>query len=308
MMSEKKIAASTLWRRTGCSVISAASSGIRQDSIIPVPRRTSRYSGSERPACRMNHTGRVAGRSPRSARSSGGTGGVTMLIIVSQRPRGVGEVQERVRAGPGEPVADQVGQPGEDGRAVPVEAPLGLGERAAHLGLDPGGKCGERCGQRQIGSVRRRGAQPGQVVAHRQPQGLDDQVAASLGAVRRGPKIGDAGVQGGDVGLGVRFEAGPAGRLGEHVGVEGDLGRPAAVRGGSRHLCVLDGALETHLVQSNVDAALGHARDRGVQDPGRGLGIGEAGSAGGYRSPRRLEAQSWARGGLGGWTRATHAT
>lgn len=56
-MSEKKIAASTLWRRTGCSVISVTRSGRMQDSSICVPSRSLRYSGSERPACRMNHTG-----------------------------------------------------------------------------------------------------------------------------------------------------------------------------------------------------------------------------------------------------------
>ena len=33
------------------------SSGRMQDSSIGMPSRTLRYSGSERPACRMNHTG-----------------------------------------------------------------------------------------------------------------------------------------------------------------------------------------------------------------------------------------------------------
>ncbi len=56
-MSEKKMAASTPWRRTGCRVISVTRSGRRQDSSMPTPSRTLRYSGSERPACRMNHTG-----------------------------------------------------------------------------------------------------------------------------------------------------------------------------------------------------------------------------------------------------------
>ncbi|CAO0834861.1 Coenzyme A disulfide reductase [Streptomyces microflavus] len=51
------LAASTLWRRTGCSVISVTSSGIMQESSIAMPSRTFRYSGSERPACRMNQTG-----------------------------------------------------------------------------------------------------------------------------------------------------------------------------------------------------------------------------------------------------------
>jgi len=56
-ISENKIAASTSWRRTGCSVISASSSGMKQESSIAMPSRTSRYSGRERPAWRMNHTG-----------------------------------------------------------------------------------------------------------------------------------------------------------------------------------------------------------------------------------------------------------
>ena len=49
-MSEKKIPASTPWRRTGWSVISAAMSGRTQESSIVVPSRSARYSGSERPA------------------------------------------------------------------------------------------------------------------------------------------------------------------------------------------------------------------------------------------------------------------
>ena len=49
----------------GCIVISAARSGRRQDSSIVVPWRSARYSGSERPACRMNQTGSCSGRWPR---------------------------------------------------------------------------------------------------------------------------------------------------------------------------------------------------------------------------------------------------
>ena len=51
------MAASTPYRRTGCSVISVTSSGSVQASSIATPSRTVRYSGSERPACRMNQTG-----------------------------------------------------------------------------------------------------------------------------------------------------------------------------------------------------------------------------------------------------------
>ena len=64
-MSEKKMPASTPWRRTGWAVISATRSGVVHASSIPKPARASRYSGRERPAWRMNHTGRRSGRSPR---------------------------------------------------------------------------------------------------------------------------------------------------------------------------------------------------------------------------------------------------
>ena len=87
-MSEKKIAASTPCLRTGWRVISATSSGRRQDSSMGMPSRTRRYSGSDRPACRMNHTGvwltgcwraartrllssRTWGRSPQESRTRG---------------------------------------------------------------------------------------------------------------------------------------------------------------------------------------------------------------------------------------------
>ena len=64
-MSLKRTAASTPWRRTGWRVTSAAISGCAIASRIePVPR-VARYSGRERPACRMNHTGVWAGCSPR---------------------------------------------------------------------------------------------------------------------------------------------------------------------------------------------------------------------------------------------------
>ena len=68
-MSEKKIAASTPYRRTGCRVISTTSSGRMHDSSIATPSRSLRYSGSDRPAWRMNHTGVCGTGSPRAARS-----------------------------------------------------------------------------------------------------------------------------------------------------------------------------------------------------------------------------------------------
>ncbi|OIQ79383.1 hypothetical protein GALL_388760 [mine drainage metagenome] len=70
-MSLKKIAASTSCRRTGCRVSSLASSGVRHASSIAVPSRARRYSGSERPACRMNQIGRRLGCCERYAERSG---------------------------------------------------------------------------------------------------------------------------------------------------------------------------------------------------------------------------------------------
>ena len=61
------MAASTPYRRTGWRVISTTSSGFMQDSSMPTPSRTLRYSGSDRPACRMNQTGVCGTGSPRAA-------------------------------------------------------------------------------------------------------------------------------------------------------------------------------------------------------------------------------------------------
>jgi hypothetical protein len=49
-MSLNRMAASTPCRRTGCRVISQASSGVRQACSMPVSARSARYSGNERPA------------------------------------------------------------------------------------------------------------------------------------------------------------------------------------------------------------------------------------------------------------------
>ena len=70
-MSLNRIAASTSYRRSGCSVISVTSSGRVHDSSIGMPSRTSRYSGSERPAWRMNQTGVYGTGSLRQARMKG---------------------------------------------------------------------------------------------------------------------------------------------------------------------------------------------------------------------------------------------
>ena len=57
MMSANITAASTPCRRTGWSVTSAHSSGVPATSQKLWRSRSARYSGSERPAWRMNHTG-----------------------------------------------------------------------------------------------------------------------------------------------------------------------------------------------------------------------------------------------------------
>ena len=68
MMSENRIAASTPKRRTGWRVTSAHRSGRRVISISESFSRTARYSGSTRPACRMNQTGVRSTGSRRAAR------------------------------------------------------------------------------------------------------------------------------------------------------------------------------------------------------------------------------------------------
>ncbi len=56
-MSLKRIAASTGYRRIGCSVISVMTSGREHALSIGIPPRARRYSGSDRPAWRMYQTG-----------------------------------------------------------------------------------------------------------------------------------------------------------------------------------------------------------------------------------------------------------
>ena len=73
MMSANITAASTSCRRTGCSVTSAQSSGRRGRPRRSVWRsRIARYSGSERPAWRMNQTGVRSTASRRAARTRSG--------------------------------------------------------------------------------------------------------------------------------------------------------------------------------------------------------------------------------------------
>jgi hypothetical protein len=84
-MSENRIAASTRCRRTGCSVISVIISGSRQASSIAVSARSARYSGSDRPAWRMNHTGVYGTGSPRQAATSTESEGLGAVSIAAYR-------------------------------------------------------------------------------------------------------------------------------------------------------------------------------------------------------------------------------
>ena len=83
MMSANITAASTSCRRTGCNVTSAQSSGWRAISNNPYRLRSSRYSGSERPAWRMNQTGVRSTGSRRAARTSSGSTGCTLAVAGS---------------------------------------------------------------------------------------------------------------------------------------------------------------------------------------------------------------------------------
>src|SRR5690349_19410282 len=87
-MSEKRTAASTPCRRTGCRVISVTRSGRAQAVSIGTSARTLRYSGSERPACRMNHTGGCGTGSRRQARRKADparAGSVGIALMLSRR-------------------------------------------------------------------------------------------------------------------------------------------------------------------------------------------------------------------------------
>ena len=75
------MAASTPWRRTGCSVISVISSASKQACIMVFLARSARYSGSERPAWRMNHTGTRLGLRPTAAARYGDSGRSRRVLI-----------------------------------------------------------------------------------------------------------------------------------------------------------------------------------------------------------------------------------
>src|SRR5512143_2697657 len=71
-MSENRMAASTPRRRTGWSVISQASSGVRHEARKSCRSRSSRYSGRYRPAWRMIQVGVRSTASPAQARRKRG--------------------------------------------------------------------------------------------------------------------------------------------------------------------------------------------------------------------------------------------
>ena len=56
-MSLNRMAASTAYRRSGWRVISVMTSALVHAASMVIPSLAARYSGSDRPACRMNHTG-----------------------------------------------------------------------------------------------------------------------------------------------------------------------------------------------------------------------------------------------------------
>src|SRR4051812_47171545 len=96
--SLKRMAASTPRRRTGCRVTSAASSGWwMTSSKRGCSLRSARYSGSDRPAWRMNQTGVRDAARPLHAARNGASVMPTMLPgsalagRVAQRPHGAGQ-------------------------------------------------------------------------------------------------------------------------------------------------------------------------------------------------------------------------
>ena len=90
MMSENRIAASTPCRRTGWRVISVTRSGRAQASSMPIPARTARYSGSDRPAWRMNQTGVRSTGSRRIARTSRDVVTATPGALITAHPATAG--------------------------------------------------------------------------------------------------------------------------------------------------------------------------------------------------------------------------
>ena len=161
MMSANITAASTPWRRTGCSVTSAQSSGVCATSQKECCSRIARYSGSERPAWRMNQTGVRSTGSRRAARTRSGSTAVRLASRVegtSRRPLGRaapsgaagGHDRDRERRGderrlaavgrpglPRLPLARRPRQPDRLGRAAQRGAAARAGRERVGRGDDP---------------------------------------------------------------------------------------------------------------------------------------------------------------------------
>ena len=177
------MAASTPWRRTGCIVISAASSGLAMASrMVPSPR-TARYSGSDRPAWRMNHTGGYGVGSPRHAARNGASAGAVIADEVTQDappPAGVAGHANRPSA-VGVPATACGGAVGDRAVGVPATACGGAVETdAISISLDgagvPGGAGLRACATASASILAGRRRQAGH------QRGRRDEVAASTSA------------------------------------------------------------------------------------------------------------------------------
>src|SRR5713226_9660290 len=90
-ISEKMIAASKLKRRIGCSVTSAANSGVKHRSRKPPAlARTSRYSGRYRPAWRISQIGGSFCLRPESTSSKGFVASIWVKRVFRKRDREAG--------------------------------------------------------------------------------------------------------------------------------------------------------------------------------------------------------------------------
>ena len=95
-MSLNKMAASTSYRRSGCMVISVISSGRVHESSMEMPSRSFRYSGSDRPACRMNQTGVYGTGSRRQACKKADFGWLTVTSGIVSHHHTVAEGRHAV--------------------------------------------------------------------------------------------------------------------------------------------------------------------------------------------------------------------
>ena len=149
MMSLKRIAASTPYRRTGWSVTSAVSSGRMTTSWKSCSARIARYSGSARPACRMNHTGTVSCGSPRHAAMNGEDDSVTAARS-SDDPRAYARSRSRRAAVASD--GPRAVDPGREERLWPSSTgcPPGCAHQSSRLVRSSRRRCG--CGRRPASS------------------------------------------------------------------------------------------------------------------------------------------------------------